>query len=466
MNLALEPEKKKVCSIPHVAVFQACWHVHPQTVNTVEALLSLGYAVDVYLYRARENLLSLAYGNHDGRLRVIRFAGRRNETALAETSPPAGRTRAPGIVSSMRGLLVKLVDRLPLMDRVFYRLHTIDRQLVLPKNVLNASLTQAKRAGYECLIGIERGGLMWAGTVAAHLDCPYVYFSLELYTRDYPGKSDNTFFRRLKRLERRYHAKAAATIVQDVDRARVLLADNGVKSADLLFVPVSLIGDPIRERSEYLRHRLKLGPKERIILSFGKIGSRRFTDELVTVAQGFPDDWKLVIHDGSCTNEKYKAELAQRNTHGKVVFSWDCIPIQDIEPLVASADIGLAFYRDDTWNEYLTGRSSEKVARYAQAGIPMVAFGYPSFQKVFSEYRCGVCIDHIERLAEACAQIFADYLGYRQEAWRAYEEVYDFVKQFQTVGDWLSRQTRSNAGKSSDGRLTANGPVTAKDDIA
>ena len=36
------------------------------------------------------------------------------------------------------------------------------------------------------------------------------------------------------------------------------------------------------------------------------------------------------------------------------------------------ADIGLALYPKRTMNEYLTGKSSEKVALYAKAGVPLL----------------------------------------------------------------------------------------------
>src|SRR5205823_13462543 len=97
-----------------------------------------------------------------------------------------------------------------------------------PASVLAPSIfenTERFMAGrtYKLFLGVERNGLVWAGEMARRLNVPCAYFSLELYTNDFPGNDD---FRRLKRFESVYHELSRATIVQDVARAKILFEDN------------------------------------------------------------------------------------------------------------------------------------------------------------------------------------------------------------------------------------------------
>src|SRR5262249_396722 len=148
--------------------------------------------------------------------------------------------------------------------------------------------------------GIEKVGLVWAGQVAAKLRAPFLYYSLELYNEEYvrQGLLNSFLFRQLRWAERRYHGRAAATIIQDVDRARVLFASNGLAPADarIVYLPVSLLGPPYTRRSSFLHETLGIPKGRRIILYFGHIRERRYALDLADVAQGFPEDWVLVMH--------------------------------------------------------------------------------------------------------------------------------------------------------------------------
>jgi hypothetical protein len=100
------------------------------------------------------------------------------------------------------------------------------------------------RYNYKCFIGIEKKGLIWAGLLNREYKyhIPYLYYSLELYIEDHPIRFTDKFFPRLRKLEKRFHREAAATIIQDSMRAKVLFESNHIEKQPVILVPVSLRG--------------------------------------------------------------------------------------------------------------------------------------------------------------------------------------------------------------------------------
>ena len=150
----------------------------------------------------------------------------------------------------------------------------------------------------------------------------------------------------------------------------------------------------------------------------------------------------MVLHNGFYPNIR-KAEyesLAHLNTRQRAVLSRVTLPQDDLDTMISSADIGLVFYIGDNVNERLTARSSEKVARYARCGVPMVSFDYDCFQSVFDEYQCGRCISQLEHLPSACEDIFGNYERYRQGAYDSYAAVYNADQHFPPLLSWLEHQ--------------------------
>jgi hypothetical protein len=229
---------------------------------------------------------------------------------------------------------------------------------------------------YRCLIGVEKNGLIWAGTVAEKLDVPLVYYSLELCTDDFERltRPRSIKFKRLRQAERAHHRRAAATIVQDPERAQILLDDNGVSRSQtsVFYLPVSVRGRPYDRRSRFFHETFGLPGEAKIILCFGLIAEERYAFELAEIAQLFPDDWFMVMHGvayESWTKDKIKAI----DRRGRVILSLQMVPNNRLPEVVASADIGLALYTPQPLNDRLTAFSSEKMALYMQCGVPFVS---------------------------------------------------------------------------------------------
>ncbi|HHY74170.1 MAG TPA: glycosyltransferase family 4 protein [Bacillus bacterium] len=313
--------------------------------------------------------------------------------------------------------------------------HFFDGRDLLDNYLLNKSYTYFQETieanNYKCFIGFEKFGLIIAGMLGDTYNIPYIYFSLELLTEDNPWFLEYNL-KNLREYERKYHSQSIGTIIQDLDRAQVLFKDNQVSMKNVIEVPVSALGEPLRTKG----HFFKEYDSKFKVLYYGQIDSTRFCNEMIAEAQHFPENIQLIFH-GWAMNKGYMEEARHLDRNGKVYFSTKLVDFTEIESIVSSVDIGLAFYRSSNLNEKLTGRSSEKIALYLRSGIPVITFNYLTFMKTIHEYRCGICISDFSQLKGAIIEIKTNYSEYQKNAFRCYKEVFEFSGQFQKAANLI-----------------------------
>jgi glycosyltransferase involved in cell wall biosynthesis len=417
---------------PRVALFQAFWKLHSGTLFAALTLARAGYDVDIFLFNVDEviptsflegitgvsvHCLDLTQGDrvpartsaadhhshHSGRLLVARYGER--------------------ILRNAR----RNVGRIFTLLRFWLR---SDKGLI-PERVLKRTIAILRPYHYKAFIGVDKGGLAWAGAIANRLSAPLIYSSLELYTRDHWFYSGCYTQKRLKLAEEKYHRRCWATIVQDELRGKVLIADNRVQSEMRMFyVPICRLGEPEARTSHWLQDHLALPRGQVIILSHGLISPMRFSVQIAELAQIFPNDWTLVIH-GYGENSILR-EIRELDARNKVVISLNLVDLLEEQMIVGSATVSLVFYGDKYLNDKLTGFSSEKLALSLQCGVPVVAFDYPSYGHIREE-RCGVLIGNISEIPMAISQILADYSGYRSRAFSTFKKYYQFEANFKKV---------------------------------
>ena len=140
-------------------------------------------------------------------------------------------------------------------------------------------------AGTHALVGVEKGGLAWAGKLEIRGNIPIVYHNLELYLKDDPTVRNTALGRRLERAEEVFHKRCQLTIVQDEARGAALFNDNGVTSAPVVYLPVSRLGPPLHEQSDWLCAKLNLSADLKILLVHGLISESRLS---VRLGEGRP----------------------------------------------------------------------------------------------------------------------------------------------------------------------------------
>lgn len=306
----------------------------------------------------------------------------------------------------------------------------------IPETALDAAAEVISDNDYQCFFGIEQRGLIFAGWLGAQFNVPVVYYSLELYLSNYPHWTGDRF-PLLKHLERKYHAAAIATIIQDEERGRLLLADNGITQSRMFYVPVAMLGEPIQSRGRYFHNRFGLPNSERIILQLGNIHEHRQSQQIAKAAQTLPNGWTLVMH--GLIKPDMAEEISKLDVHSKIRLSRDLVDMHDLPELVSSADIGLVFYTDDNLNNYHTGLASDKMARHMQCGTPVITIDFPSFRRIVDKYKCGICVSDPQEMPHALRQIEADYESYRAGAFRCFADNYEFSRHFRSVVEFVSQ---------------------------
>jgi len=421
---------------PHIGIFQAYWPLQVHTVNSVLMLAQAGYGVDLFIYRVYEGHVSDQLDQLRNMLdvRVHSFGALKNCTSALRTRDAVAQA------------IWKRTSRMPSPLRAIFMFVSILRQRLLlwfnrdpgmlPKVLVRETRHILEDKRCKALIGIEKRGLIWAGQVAKQLGIPYLYHSLELYTREYPGFATSISAMRMKLTEEKYHKSSYATIIQDERRAEVLFRDNGVQEGTPIYVPVSLLGKPFKERSSYLQEKFLIKRDQKIILQLGIIHEDRYSIELARLAQDFPVDWVLVLHGAG--QESSIRNVQEVDMRSRVILSTEMASSMQLQQVVASAHIGLAFYQASSANDYLTAHSSEKIALYLQCGLPVIAFEYPGYD-LLERHRCGVLIKTLQELPQAIEKILKSYNEFSSNAKECFIEYYEFSKNYRKVIEVLDQ---------------------------
>lgn len=414
-----------------VAIFQAEWPVQSQTINLATTLAEAGYKVELYLFKAWEYVELSNLWNHKN---VHVYSIETEENGCTHSAHTKGLPPLKSQTKEYLSLMPPCVKTAYIRIRSFLQsIHAFSLLILKSEGgVLDSPVKHAlesmKGKEYCCLIGVEKKGLIWAGKVAKQLNIPFVYYSLELYTNDFQQVFDKSIaFKRLRAIERKYHKAAFVTIIQDKERAEVLFRDNGLSlsKSTVFYIPVSVVGKPSRKKSWLLYELLDIPKHQKIILYFGQIGKTRYSLELAQAAQSFPDNWTLVMHGWGPSSEI--EEIKAIDYRKKVVMSLEMVPSDRIIDVISSADVGLALYSSTISNDRLTHLSSEKMALYAQCGIPFIAFDYPGYRKMAEDGKWGVVIKTVEELPAAVAKILEAHGEYRRNANIAFERYYNFA---------------------------------------
>lgn len=302
-------------------------------------------------------------------------------------------------------------------------------------------LRDTQTLDYHCIIGVDPDGLLMARELAAEAGAPLVYYSLELLlTRELRDETSAA----LKKDERDANRAAALTIVQDEERAGLLVEDNGLDWTRVALVPNAPLGPARRQPSRYWQDRLGLRDDRRIVLHAGSVGAWTGIDRLVDAAATWPEPWMLIVHTRyDAESSAYVDGLRGRAHAGRVRFSVKPVPRQEYETLVDGADAGLAFYVPTNESAYTQenirsiGLSSGKFASYARAGVPVIANRDSTLGKLVEEAGVGVAVQSAEEVGNALRRIEREQDAMSGRALRFFDQRLDFARAFARVSESL-----------------------------
>ena len=288
-------------------------------------------------------------------------------------------------------------------------------------------------------MGMDPEGLVTAAPLAQMLNVPLVYWSLELLFAD--EITDETR-RLLKRREIQYSRQASLTIVQDEWRAQALIQENGLDATRVLYVPNGRAGVARRSPTAFLRHRFGISKHRKIVLCSGGLAWWNMSQEIVSAAAYWSDDYVLVMQAvSSRRSSEYIKELERLVDPKHVILSFDPVPPNQYLAMVDSADVGLALYspcRPGTpskisKNHVLMGYSSGKLSDYLCSCLPVIVNSAIGPQDLVATYNCGICVSDPRDIAEALPAIFEDYEQYSLNAGRCFTEKLELKRSFEPV---------------------------------
>ncbi|GAH76669.1 unnamed protein product, partial [marine sediment metagenome] len=171
---------------------------------------------------------------------------------------------------------------------------------------------------------------------------PLIYWSLELIFSD---ELIDKYWKFLKQNEVKLSQKASIIVIQDKERANLLALENGISMSKFSFIPNAPKGFYQEKDNNYWHGYFKLHKYQHIVLNAGSIGEGISTKDIIFSVNKWPKDWVFVIHTrfDSSQNTTIK-ELHDIGNPNRVFFSTRSVSRLKYQELVASADIGIAFY--------------------------------------------------------------------------------------------------------------------------
>jgi len=153
-------------------------------------------------------------------------------------------------------------------------------------------------------------------------------------------------------------------------------------------------------------------------LFFGGLWSQAFLQELLKLSAAFHEGQLLIIRGG---------RGAARPTPvpgSKVDISTTAIPFDQINTVIADADIGLALYPLDEPNSRCSAFAGEKVARYLQCGVPFIAFRNEDYEFLQAETGCCELVADYAEVPRAVNVIMGNSDRYARGAEAAFARFY------------------------------------------
>jgi glycosyltransferase involved in cell wall biosynthesis len=288
---------------------------------------------------------------------------------------------------------------------------------------------------YRCFIGVEPLGMMAAYQLSLQMITPFAYYNMELHIES-DNVTPNDFI--VKGIEKRFNKFASFTIAQDIERGRLIAKENGIQENSIIPVPVCADGEPFKGKTSYLRDMFGLSADTRIIIYAGYIADWAMCAEIAKSAQSWPKNWVLIFHTHGYNNENYIKKI-RRFENSNLLFSLVPVPYEDLSAFLASADIGIALYKDLGANFTLISSASGKLAHYLKSGLPVVVNSYPGVSKVVNQYTCGIAIEDPGQLQEAISNIFENYQQMQSGAYKCYGDQYRFSRYFANVVDRIEQ---------------------------
>ncbi|MBM4053454.1 MAG: glycosyltransferase [Planctomycetes bacterium] len=277
------------------------------------------------------------------------------------------------------------------------------------------------------------------------------YYSLELYLKnDHFGLY---YPKEIMEKERAEIHSISGLIIQSQEKESLFRNDYNLQSSIPSFLlPITYKGPSNRQKNNtYLRNKYAIGIDRKIALHLGGIAAWFSCIELAMTFSHI-QNWILFFHGYG--DKKYLPDLQQalrKHNINNVIISDDTFEnIEDVDKIVMSCDLGLAWYNDISTGFRTAGKSSGKIPSYMKFGLPVIAKKYPSTIQAIENTGSGLCVDNFNEIPNAISKIEDNYTIYSQNACAEYDKTYRFENYVRQILDFIECARMSQATSTKD----------------
>ncbi len=158
---------------------------------------------------------------------------------------------------------------------------------------------------------------------------------------------------------------------------------------------------------------------------------------------GWPKDVVLVMHtwNQKSLESQYFEKMQKAALPYEVYFSSDFFTYDDLATALSSADLGLLFYEDIDQNFNEIVFSSNKMAEYISAGLPVICSPFPSLQSFVSMTGVGQS-SSFHDLGKTIEHIRDNYSSHKSNVIKCYDKYFNFEKYFNAAFGHLNKQIK------------------------
>ncbi|MFN3531096.1 MAG: methyltransferase domain-containing protein [Candidatus Brocadia sp.] len=271
-----------------------------------------------------------------------------------------------------------------------------------------------------------------------------IYYSLELYMKD--DHSSLHYPKEIMEKERTEIHCIKGLIIQSKEKERLFRNDYNLSEDIPSFIlPITYRGVSTKEKSSEIREKYNIAAHTKIALHLGGI-ARWFSCIELAMTFSKIKNWVLLFHGyhDKIYVEELKHILTNHNIKNVIISEEAYDDINNINPIIMSCDLGIAWYNDISMGFRTAGKSSGKIPAYLKFGLPVIAKKYPSTIEAIEDTHCGICVDTFEEIADAITKIENNYDAYSRNACDEYDKTYRFENYKENLLDFFRQQTTPN----------------------
>jgi hypothetical protein len=288
---------------------------------------------------------------------------------------------------------------------------------------------------YDVLIGVDQDAVIAAMLVKLRGSAKkLIYLSTEIILyADYAHKGLYFF---IKHWLEKWALRCSVQLwIQDRFRGRALVEDLGFPEYPFTILPHAPRGfNRFSSKPTYLRKKYAFSAETKVMVYAGGIDPVYHSldiGKMAACSATWPENLILVMHGfGQENSLAYLHELQ----NSRFILSKDLLAFEELEELIASADIGVALF-DPTIDTNHRLMTSGKIMSYLKAGIPVITTSTPTTEDVVTRHHAGICIQNLNKLPGAYHQIMGDYKTYAANAAHAFAAEYEFDQNFHVA--WM-----------------------------